>query len=174
MFATSEMPKMVVANVVKIARAKLRSRFGGGPKFIGIIGGNMPGMPCIGGIGPGGIGIGGSCCIVGPPLPLGGGGGENAPRGSTGPCPGGGGCGTIILLRLMTSVQHVPRRAWFDYIADLQFAICDLQLEEFYPRFFFGAGYSAVTVPAVPPRTANCPTTVICRGFSTATRSSRI
>jgi len=51
-----------------------------------IIGGYIPG---IGGIGPGGMG--GNCCIVGPPGPLGGGGGENAPRGSTGPCPEGGG-----------------------------------------------------------------------------------
>jgi len=50
------------------------------------IGGYIPG---IGGIGPGGMG--GSCCIVGPPGPLGAGGGEKAPRGSTGPWPGGGG-----------------------------------------------------------------------------------
>jgi len=78
MLAISEMPKMVVASVVKMARLKLRSFLGGGPKFIGIIiGGNIG---PIGGIGPPGIGpgIGGNCCIVGPAEPLGGGGGENA------------------------------------------------------------------------------------------------
>ena len=84
------MPKIDVASVVKIARVKLRSRLGGRPNCMGIIiGGYIPPIGGMGGIGPGGMG--GNCCIVGPPAPLGGGGGENAPRGSTGPCPGGGG-----------------------------------------------------------------------------------
>ncbi len=36
-----------------------------------------------------------------------------------------------------------------------------------------GSGNRAVTRPAVPPRTAKSPTTVIRFGFSTATKSSR-
>lgn len=42
--------------------------------------------------GPGGIHPPGEPGTGAPPCPAGGGGGENAPRGSTGPCPGGNGC----------------------------------------------------------------------------------
>jgi hypothetical protein len=38
----------------------------------------------------------------------------------------------------------------------------------------FGFAYWTVTVPAVPPRTLNAPTTFILRGDSSATRSSQI
>src|ERR1019366_6318545 len=69
-----EMPKTVVASVVKIARAKPPRALGGG--------GNHPGGGIIGGIKPGGG-------AHPPPCP-GGGGAEKAPRGSIGPCPGGG------------------------------------------------------------------------------------
>jgi hypothetical protein len=43
-----------------------------------------------------------------------------------------------------------------------------------YPLRIYNDWYSAVTVPAVPPRTLNSPITVILRGFNASTRSSRI
>src|SRR6476659_4831372 len=103
MLSVSEMPKIVVARVTKIARVNERcGRCGGmniGGGYIG--GGNEGGM---GGIIPGGGGIPGGEPPAGPPgaafichdgADVGGpGGGANAPRGSIGPCPGGG-CGVI-------------------------------------------------------------------------------
>src|SRR5690348_11639354 len=93
MFSASEMPKIVVASVIKIPRANdPPGRGGGGGANIGggygIGGGIIPG----GGIMPGGAG--GGVNIGEEPPPVGGGGGANAPRGSIGPCPGGG-CGII-------------------------------------------------------------------------------
>src|SRR4051794_24933065 len=97
MFAASERPKIVVAMVIKIARAKLRSRGGGGM--------NMPGGGIIGGIGcmpGGGIGPG--------RYPGGGGGGLNAPRGSIGPWPGGG-CGIIVGSSFANGVRRHHHRS---------------------------------------------------------------
>src|SRR5215212_6994498 len=93
MFSVSDRPKIDVARVTKTAREKLRAgRCGGGIN----IGGYMPGGGIGGGIMPGiipgGIQTGGG---GGGTFPLGGGGGVNAPRGSIGPCPGGG-CGIIV------------------------------------------------------------------------------
>ena len=89
MFNTIDNPKMVVASVVKIARAN--------PRRGGCGGGNPP--PIIHGGGGGG---GGKFGGANPPLRCapGGGGGANAPRGSIGPWPVGGSEFMLLCLKV--------------------------------------------------------------------------
>src|SRR4051794_26036363 len=94
----SDAPKIVVASVMKIARAKLRSRYGGGGGHMGG-GGICPGIgPCIGG--------------TQPPRAPGGGTGANAPRGSIGGWPGGGCCSAMryIPLQQFPHLSRLERR----------------------------------------------------------------